>query len=120
MESHVLGEVRYQMKNPWVFRFTVQQCPVSKGQNAYLFSAGKKTETLSLVNRCIFGGLSVQSAIGRAQRQMKQCIQSPCVIKHLKLPTVPVFPFEVRNHCISLQYIHCKENPKSCASPKGI
>ncbi len=74
----------------------------------HVFPAGKKTETLSLVNRCIFWGLSVQSAIGRAQRQMKQCIQSPCVIKHRPnyRGEVPVFPFGVRNHCISWNRIY--------------
>lgn len=52
----------------------------------------KKPETLSRVNRCIFLGVFVQSAIGTARRQMKQCIQSTCGIKHLKRPTVRVFP----------------------------
>ena len=69
----------------------VQQCPVKQRSKCHFFSR-KKTETLSRVNRCIFLGVFVQSAIGTARRQMKQCIQSTCGIKHLKRPTVRVFP----------------------------
>lgn len=94
MESHVLGVfLRYRRKNPWRFFSKDVRSNVrwNKGQNA-ISSAEKKTETLSRVNRCIFLGVFVQSAIGTARRQMKQCIQSTCGIKHLKRPTVRVFP----------------------------